>query len=87
MIPVNPAEPIEPSIFRDYDICITGAALSQYENRPSVKELLRHTWVYARVSPGQKVHIYLFFGEENSSILIYLYQINILALLFSRNSY
>ncbi|PKC13426.1 hypothetical protein RhiirA5_459417 [Rhizophagus irregularis] len=57
MIPVNPVEPIEPSIFRDYDICITGAALSQYENRPSVKELLRHTWVYARVSPGQKEFI------------------------------
>ncbi len=58
MIPVNPVEPIEHSIFRDYDICITGAALSQYENKQSVKELLRHTWVYARVSPGQKVYIF-----------------------------
>ncbi|CAI2170569.1 11681_t:CDS:10 [Funneliformis geosporum] len=57
MIPVNPTEPIERSVFRDYDICVTGAALSQYESRPSVRELLRHTWIYARVSPGQKEFI------------------------------
>ncbi|CAG8588623.1 7712_t:CDS:10, partial [Funneliformis caledonium] len=57
MIPVNPIEPIERSVFRDYDICVTGAALSQYENKPSVRELLRNTWVYARVSPGQKEFI------------------------------
>ncbi|CAG8712951.1 24317_t:CDS:10, partial [Gigaspora margarita] len=57
IIPVNPAEPIDISVYRDYDLCITGAALARYENKPSVKELLVHTWVYARVSPGQKEFI------------------------------
>ncbi|RIB07790.1 hypothetical protein C2G38_2112725 [Gigaspora rosea] len=57
IIPVNPAEPIDISVYRDYDLCITGAALACYENKPSVKELLVHTWVYARVSPGQKEFI------------------------------
>ncbi|CAG8559023.1 16624_t:CDS:10, partial [Cetraspora pellucida] len=57
IIPVNPAEPIDLSIYRDHDLCITGAALACYENKPSVKDLLVHTWVYARVSPGQKEFI------------------------------
>ncbi|CAG8572133.1 36875_t:CDS:10, partial [Racocetra persica] len=57
IIPVNPAEPVDLSVYRDYDLCITGAALACYENKPSVKDLLVHTWVYARVSPGQKEFI------------------------------
>jgi len=55
IIHVNSAEPFDKAIFRDYDICVTGAALAQYENKPLVKDLLINTWVYARVSPGQKV--------------------------------
>ncbi|CAG8436271.1 3026_t:CDS:10 [Diversispora eburnea] len=57
IIPVNPAEKLDSSIYRDYDLCITGAALSRLENNPSIKELFTYTWVYARVSPGQKEFI------------------------------
>ncbi|KAG9303466.1 hypothetical protein G9A89_013793 [Geosiphon pyriformis] len=57
IIPVNPAHPINPEIYQEYDICITGAALAQYEGKPHVRDLLAHTWVYARVSPGQKEYI------------------------------
>lgn len=54
IIPVNPEEPFDKELFRDYDICITGAALKQYEHRSSWLDLCKHTWVYARVSPSQK---------------------------------
>ncbi|RHZ71892.1 hypothetical protein Glove_251g27 [Diversispora epigaea] len=57
MIPVNPAEKLDSSIYRDHDLCVTGAALSRLENNPSIKELFTYTWVYARVSPGQKEFI------------------------------
>lgn len=55
MIPVSSTGKLDSDIYRKYDLCITGAALSRLENNPTVKELLTHTWVYARVSPGQKV--------------------------------
>lgn len=44
-------------MFKDYDICITGAALKQYDALPSVTDLIKHTFVYARVSPAQKEFI------------------------------
>ncbi|ESK88685.1 endoplasmic reticulum ca-transporting p-type atpase [Moniliophthora roreri MCA 2997] len=57
VIPVNPDEPIDTSLFNDYDICITGAAMKQFESRPSWNDLVQNTWVYARVSPSQKEYI------------------------------
>lgn len=36
---------------------MTGAALKQFENTPAWEILVQHTWVYARVSPGQKEYI------------------------------
>jgi manganese-transporting P-type ATPase len=57
IIPVNPSEPIDKSLFDEYDICITGAALRQYENRAAWNDLVQNTWVYARVSPAQKEFI------------------------------
>ncbi|KAF9004646.1 endoplasmic reticulum Ca-transporting P-type ATPase [Cyathus striatus] len=54
VIPVNPSEPIDKTIFDEYDICITGAAMKQFESRPSWNDLVQNTWVYARVSPLQK---------------------------------
>ncbi|KAI0045926.1 endoplasmic reticulum Ca-transporting P-type ATPase [Auriscalpium vulgare] len=54
VIPVNPAEPLDQEILDNYDICITGAALKQFETRASWNILVQHTWVYARVSPSQK---------------------------------
>jgi len=57
VIPVNPSEPLDLSLFDEYDICITGAAMKQFENRPSWNDLVQNTWVYARVSPSQKEYI------------------------------
>ncbi|KDQ23371.1 hypothetical protein PLEOSDRAFT_62301 [Pleurotus ostreatus PC15] len=54
IIPVNPAEPLDTSLFEDYDICITGAAMAAFVDRPSWNDLVQNTWVYARVSPSQK---------------------------------
>ncbi|KAF9261090.1 endoplasmic reticulum Ca-transporting P-type ATPase [Marasmius fiardii PR-910] len=57
IIPVNPSEPIDVSLFDEYDICVTGAALKQFEAQPSWNDLVQNTWVYARVSPSQKEYI------------------------------
>nr|XP_019046656.1 cation-transporting ATPase 13A1 [Kwoniella bestiolae CBS 10118]OCF25586.1 cation-transporting ATPase 13A1 [Kwoniella bestiolae CBS 10118] len=57
VIPVKASEPFDQKLFEQYDICITGAALKQYENSPSWHQLCKHTWVYARVSPSQKEFI------------------------------
>lgn len=54
-IPVNPSDPIDKEIIATKDICVTGYALSKMQDQPGVVDLLRHTWVYARVSPLQKV--------------------------------
>lgn len=57
IIPVNPSEPLDLTLFEEYDICITGAAMKQYEGRPGWNDLVQNTWVYARVSPSQKEYI------------------------------
>jgi manganese-transporting P-type ATPase len=57
IIPVDPSEPLDLSLFEQYDICVTGAALKQFESRPSWSDLVQNTWVYARVSPSQKEFI------------------------------
>lgn len=57
IIPVDPSEPLDHSLFEEYDICITGAAMKQFESRPTWNDLVQNTWVYARVSPSQKEYI------------------------------
>lgn len=58
VIPVNPADPIDTSLFDKYDICMTGSALKQYVDRKELwHHLVQNTWVYARVSPAQKEFI------------------------------
>ena len=58
-IPVDPTKPLDASIIREKDLCITGYALAKYKNQSALPQLLRHTWVYARVSPKQKEEILL----------------------------
>lgn len=58
-VSVNPSEPLDPSIIRDKDLCITGYALAKYKNEAALSQILRHAWVYARVSPKQKEDILL----------------------------
>jgi cation-transporting ATPase 13A1 len=56
-ITVDPDAPIDHSILDKNDICVTGYALTRLRNKEALKDLLRHTWVYARVSPKQKEDI------------------------------
>lgn len=57
IISVDPSQPLDQRLFDEYDICITGAAMKQFESRPSWNDLVQNTWVYARVSPTQKEFI------------------------------
>ena len=56
-IPVNPGERLDPRILEKKDICVTGYALAKFKDQDSWSTLLRHAWVYARVSPKQKEDI------------------------------
>ncbi|PNP75419.1 hypothetical protein FNYG_11223 [Fusarium nygamai] len=58
-IKVDPTKPIDPEIIRSKDICVTGYALAKFKGQVAWNEILRHTWVYARVSPKQKEDILL----------------------------
>ncbi|ODV96459.1 hypothetical protein PACTADRAFT_33629 [Pachysolen tannophilus NRRL Y-2460] len=48
---------IQKSFFHKYDICITGYALAKLMNHDQILQLIRYTWIYARVSPAQKEFI------------------------------
>lgn len=56
-IAVDPSSPLDPEILKTKDICITGYALAKFVDQVGWKQILRHTWVYARVSPRQKEDI------------------------------
>lgn len=58
-VPVDPTEPLDREILQTKDLCITGYALEQFKYQKALPDLLRHTWVYARVSPKQKEDILL----------------------------
>ncbi|KJK66333.1 P-type ATPase of unknown pump specificity type V [Aspergillus parasiticus SU-1] len=56
---VDPTQNLDSEILKTKDICITGYALAKFKGQKAFSELLRHTWVYARVSPKQKEDILL----------------------------
>ncbi|PSN71475.1 hypothetical protein BS50DRAFT_674014 [Corynespora cassiicola Philippines] len=58
-VEVDPTKPIDTEIINNKDICVTGYALAKFKDQQGWKQLLRHTWVYARVSPKQKEEILL----------------------------
>jgi manganese-transporting P-type ATPase len=58
-ISVDPTKPIDPEIFKTKDVCVTGYALAKYKGQTAWNSILRHAWVYARVSPKQKEDILL----------------------------
>lgn len=58
-IPVDPSKPLDRKIVQEKDLCVTGYALAKYKDQAAFPQLLRHTWVYARVSPKQKEDILL----------------------------
>ncbi|KAL8802325.1 MAG: hypothetical protein Q9182_003903 [Xanthomendoza sp. 2 TL-2023] len=63
-IRVDPSKPLDQDILKTKDLCVTGYALAKYKNEAALPSLLRHTWVYARVSPKQKEDILL--GLKNA---------------------
>lgn len=54
-IEVDPNQPLDQDLLDKYDVCLTGSAMDEFMDKPNMKVLLEHTWVYARVSPAQKV--------------------------------
>ena len=58
-IPVDPTQDLDPKILKEKDLCVTGFGLAKFKGQKGFTQLLRHTWVYARVSPKQKEEILL----------------------------
>lgn len=53
--PFNPdSDTFEKDLFENYDLAITGHALTLLEGHKQLREVIRHSWIYARVSPAQK---------------------------------
>ncbi|CCX07594.1 Similar to Probable cation-transporting ATPase 1; acc. no. P39986 [Pyronema omphalodes CBS 100304] len=69
-IPVEPTAPLDKTILKNNDICVTGYALSLIQDQPHIVELLKHTWVYARVSPTQKEFILLTLKQAGYTTLM-----------------
>ena len=69
-IPVDPSKQIDQEILDTKDICVTGYALAKYTGQVGLPKLLRHTWVYARVSPKQKEEILLGLKEQGYTTLM-----------------
>lgn len=69
-IPVDPSQPLDPEIVASKDLCVTGYALAKFKDQIAWKQLLRHTWVYARVSPKQKEDILLGLKESGYTTLM-----------------
>ncbi|ONH66276.1 Manganese-transporting ATPase 1 [Cyberlindnera fabianii] len=57
IIPFSSSSEIDVTMFKTNDIAITGYALAKLLNHPQLHDLIKHTWVYARVSPAQKEFI------------------------------
>jgi len=69
-ISVDPSKPLDAEIIQNKDLCVTGYALAKYKDQPALSQLLRHTWVYARVSPKQKEDILLGLKEAGYTTLM-----------------
>ncbi|KAL9130394.1 MAG: hypothetical protein Q9217_001402 [Psora testacea] len=69
-VPVDPTEPLSDEIIKEKDLCVTGYALSKYKDQAVFHQLLRYTWVYARVSPKQKEDILLGLKDQGYTTLM-----------------
>lgn len=69
-IPVDPSKPLDPEILKTKDLCVTGYGLAKFRDTPQWHPLLRHAWVYARVSPKQKEEILLGLKEQGYTTLM-----------------
>lgn len=69
-IPINPSDPLNAEMLKTKDLCITGYALAKFSGTPTFKQIIRHAWVYARVSPKQKEEILLGLKEMGYTTLM-----------------
>ena len=69
-IPVDPSKALDPEILKSKDICVTGYGLGKFKGQKALAQLLRHTWVYARVSPKQKEEILLGLKDQGYTTLM-----------------
>jgi cation-transporting ATPase 13A1 len=69
-IPVDPKKPLDPEILKTRDLCVTGYGLSKFKGSDALPSLLRHTWVYARVSPKQKEEILVGLKDQGYTTLM-----------------
>lgn len=69
-IAVDPTQSLDADILRTKDICVTGYGLAKFKGQKALPDLLRHTWVYARVSPKQKEEILLGLKELGYTTLM-----------------
>ncbi|VEU23311.1 DEKNAAC104436 [Brettanomyces naardenensis] len=51
---VSSDDELDSKIFSKHDICVTGYALEKLQKHSQFKKLIRHAFVYSRVSPSQK---------------------------------
>lgn len=70
IIPVKSSDDLDISLFEEYDLCVSGYALNKLTDNKSIVDLLRHTWVYARVSPAQKEFILLTLKQAGYNTLM-----------------
>lgn len=70
VVPFKSSDAIDTSLFQKHDICITGHALSHLTEHVQILDLLKHTWVYARVSPAQKEFILLTLKDAGYNTLM-----------------
>lgn len=70
IIPFKSADNINFELFENHDICITGHALGHLTEHVQIMDLLKKTWVYARVSPSQKEFILTSLKEAGYNTLM-----------------
>ncbi|QPG76660.1 hypothetical protein FOA43_004052 [Brettanomyces nanus] len=61
---------LDTSIFAKHDICVTGYALKKFQKHAQFKELVRHAFIYSRVSPSQKEMILNTYKSMNYNALM-----------------
>ena len=69
-IPVDIQANLDFRILQTKDICVTGYALKKFKGERQFSQLLRHVWVYARVSPKQKEEILLGLKDQGYTTLM-----------------
>lgn len=69
-IPVDPTKSLDPEILKNKDLCVTGYGLAKFKDQQALPSLIRHTWVYARVSPKQKEEILVGLKDQGYTTLM-----------------